>query len=415
MRPWERKVATFGIVAVVCIVIAIVLGGNLFETVSKGTYQVKQAAVSGTMSAKMTPGFWIQMFGDIQVWPKADTFFFTHDKSEGGKLDQSIEVRFNDGSICNISGTMRIQTPTSEDQAVGLVTNESYRSFEDLKAKLILPVTRNALRLTANLMSARESYQERRADFTFWAWDQIQNGMYETEEYVKEVTDPLTKEVSYKTLKRIKKDKDGNFIRQRNPMEGLGLTLANFEIKSFEYHDKVKQQIAAQQDALMAVATALANAKKAEQEEITAEAEGRRLVTTAQYETEQTKIKAVVDAQQKKEVAVLAAEAIKATAELERDAAVFFKEEQTLRGEGEAARRRLVMQADGALDRKLIAYEKVMGKFAEEFGKQKWVPEVSFGSNGDTGGNAATDLINLLNVQALKSLGLDVGVPGSAN
>jgi regulator of protease activity HflC (stomatin/prohibitin superfamily) len=279
-----------------------------------------------------------------------------------------------------------------------------------MEAKLMLPVVRNALRLTANLMSARESYQERRADFTFWAWDQIQNGMYETEEYVKEVTDPITKEVAYKTLKRIKKDKDGNVLRQNNPIEGLGLQLANFEIKSFEYHEKVKAQIAAQQDALMAVATAAANAKKAEQEEITAEAEGRRLVTTAQYEKEQEKVKVVLDAQQRKEVAILAAEATKATAELDRDAARFFKEEQILRGEGEAERRKLVMEADGALELKLKTHQAVMFKFAEEFGKQKWVPQVSFGSSGNTGGNEATNLINLLTMQSLNSLGLDVGV-----
>jgi regulator of protease activity HflC (stomatin/prohibitin superfamily) len=410
MSSWERRLISVGVVAAICIALAVVLGGNLFETVGKGTYQVKQAAISGTMSAKMTPGFWMQMFGDIQTWPKADTFFFTHDKTEGQGMDQSIEVRFNDGSICNISGTMRIQMPTTEDQAIALVTGEGYTSFSDMEAKLMLPVVRNALRLTANLMSARESYQERRADFTFWAWDQIQNGMYETEEYVKEVTDPITKEVAYKTLKRIKKDKDGNVLRQNNPIEGLGLQLANFEIKSFEYHEKVKAQIAAQQDALMAVATAAANAKKAEQEEITAEAEGRRLVTTAQYEKEQEKVKVVLDAQQRKEVAILAAEATKATAELDRDAARFFKEEQILRGEGEAERRKLVMEADGALELKLKTHQAVMFKFAEEFGKQKWVPQVSFGSSGNTGGNEATNLINLLTMQSLNSLGLDVGV-----
>lgn len=397
---------------VVIILVAVIIGGNMFETVAKGTYQVKQAAVTGTMSAKMEPGLWLQLFGDIGVWPKAETFFFTHDVSEGADVDQSIEVRFNDGSICNISGTMRVHLPTSESQAVNLVTSEGFRNFADLEAKLIKPVVRNALRLTANLMSARESYQERRADFTFWGWDQIQNGMYETEEYEKEVIDPISGDKTTKTLKRIKKDADGNRVRQNNPMSGLGITLANFEIKSFEYHEKVREQIAAQQDALMAVATAAANAKKAEQEEMTAEAVGRKLVTTAQYEKEQEKIKAVVAAEQQKEVAILAAEANKATAELERDAAAFYKEEQILRGEGEGERRRLVMAADGALDRKLQTYEIVMSRFATEFGKQKWVPEVSFGAQTE-GGTAATDLIQLLKVQALKDLGLNIGVPAN--
>ena len=43
------------------------ISAYLFETVEKGTYQVKQAAVSGSMSAKMTPGLWIQMFGPTHI------------------------------------------------------------------------------------------------------------------------------------------------------------------------------------------------------------------------------------------------------------------------------------------------------------------------------------------------------------
>lgn len=431
MGSWERRIVTMSIIGILVAIIAIVGGNNLFETVEKGTYQIKQAAVSGQMSAKMDPGLWVQLFGDIQTWPKAETFFFTKDVAEGAATDQSIEVRFNDGSLCDISGTMRIQLPTSEVQAINLVTAYGYKSYRDLEARLILPVTRNALRLTANLMSARESYQERRADFTYWAWDQIQNGMYETEEYNTEIADPITGEKTVRTLKRIKVGPDGAPIRQSNPLDGLGITLSNFEIKAFEYADKVKEQIATQQDALMAVATAAARAKKAEQERRTAEAEGQRQVMMAKYEKEQDKIRAVVDAEQKKQVAIVKAEGFRETAKLAKEqkiieaeasreqakiakeAAEFYKQEQILRGEGEAKRRQLVMQADGALDAKLEAYKFVMANFAKEFGKQKWVPEVSFGPT-TANGSAATSLIDLLQLQALQSLGLDVRVNGAS-
>ncbi len=139
MSAWEKRITGMAICGVVILIVAIIVGGNMFETVAKGTYQVKQAAVTGTMSAKMDPGIWLQLFGDIGVWPKAETFFFTHDTTEGTKVDQSIEVRFNDGSICNISGTMRVHLPTSEQQAVNLVTSEGFRNFHDLEAKLIKP------------------------------------------------------------------------------------------------------------------------------------------------------------------------------------------------------------------------------------------------------------------------------------
>ncbi len=407
----RRQQVTLVVVGLI-IVLAVFLGGNLIETVRKGTYQIKQAAVTGTMSAKMEPGLWMQLFGDIQVWPKAETFYFTADHDEGAARDQSIEVRFNDGSLCHISGTTRILLPVSGQDAINLVVREGYRSYRDLEQKLILPVIRNSLRLTANLMSARESYSEERADFIFWAWDQIQNGLYKTMEETRKVQDPVSGGMVTRTFKIIKRDTEGNPIYQRNPLQGLGLRLANFEIKEFRYADKVKRQIGAQQEALMAVATARANAQRAEQDALTMEAQGKAKVMEAKYEKEQEKIKAVVEAQEHKEVAITQAQKELEVARLQKDAAELQKAREILIGEGEAARKRLVMQADGALAQKLDTYESVMHKFAEEFAKQKWVPEVTMGSNHNgASGNEAANLINLLTAQTLQELGLEMQIP----
>ena len=63
----NKKTISIAIIAVIAIV-GLLCSAYLFETVEKGTYQVKQAAVTGNMSAKMTPGLWFQMFGDIEPW-----------------------------------------------------------------------------------------------------------------------------------------------------------------------------------------------------------------------------------------------------------------------------------------------------------------------------------------------------------
>lgn len=393
-------------ILIICIIFSLAFGTKIVETNKKGHYQVKQAAITGTMTARMKPGTYLQNFGDIQTWPFAETFYFTADSSEGSSIDQSIRVRFNDGSESNISGTLRIQLPPGESQAIALVTDKSYKSFNDLEHKLILPVVRNALRTTANLMSARESYSEKRTDFTFYAWDQIQNGLYKTKEEVKKVKDPISGELVTKTYKVINTDKEGNIIREKNPLEGLGITLANFEIKDFVYTEKVNEQIKTQQEAIMAVATAKAEATKAEQDKLKIEAEGKAMVATARYEKEQEKIKAVVTAEQKKEVA-----------KLDMEAASFYKQSQILKGEGEAARKKKVMLADGALDKKLKAYVEVQRIYAQEFGKQKWVPEVMLGGTGGqaTGASNVATMMDVLTLKALKDLNLDMKVPKGGN
>ena len=152
---------------------------------------------------------WLRLFSDIKTWPKAQTFFFTKDEEGGESADNSIEVRFNDGSLCDVSGTMRIILPSSEPQAIELVSKFGYMDYKDLEQKLVLPVVRNALRLTANLMSARESYSEQRADFVFWTWDQVQNGLYETEEETRKVVDLVSGQEGNENLQDHQKERWG--------------------------------------------------------------------------------------------------------------------------------------------------------------------------------------------------------------
>jgi hypothetical protein len=73
------------IIGAILLVVGWLCFDNLVETVDKGTYHIKQAAVVGTLSAKMKPGMYAQMFGDITVWPVAETFFFTADSDEGAR------------------------------------------------------------------------------------------------------------------------------------------------------------------------------------------------------------------------------------------------------------------------------------------------------------------------------------------
>jgi regulator of protease activity HflC (stomatin/prohibitin superfamily) len=420
------KMVTLGFLAI-ALVLTLIMSGQMVETVDKGTYQIKQAAISGSMSAKMTPGIWGQYFGDIDVWPKAETWFFTSEKdtADDSDVDSSIEVRFNDGSICNLSGTLRIVMPLSEGQAIALVTERSHKTYIDLQEKLIKPTVRNVLRSTANLMTARESYSERRLDFISMARDQIKHGVYKTREEAKQVEDLTTGEKIWKNVKVIRTDQEtGKIMYETNPLRDSGIDLANFEIKQFRYEQKVNVQIAEQQAARMAVETAKANAQKAKQLEQQTVAEGQQLVALAKYEEEQSKIRAVViarknkevqelDANRDKTVAVIAGEKRKAVAQLDKDAAALKKDELILLGQGQAEQKKLVLAADGALSQKLEAYKAVNRYYADAISAYKgnWVPTTVLGGSGQANGaNGAQTLINLLTVKTAKDLSLDMGI-----
>jgi hypothetical protein len=194
-----------------------------------------------------------------------------------------------------------------------------------------------------------------------------------------------------------------------------GMTLENFEIKIFEYSEKVKQQIATQQEALMDVATARAKSKKAEQEKIRAKAEGEQKVMTAKYVKEQEKVKAVVKAQQDKEVAELHAEKQKNVAELDSKAAAFEKKANILRGEGEGARKRAVLSADGALQQKLNAWVEAQKFWADAYSQRK-VPSMYFAGGGKDGGpdKQSLNMETMMSVWLAKSINLDMTVKKGA-
>ena len=95
---------------------------------------------------------------------------------------------------------------------------------------------------------------------------------------------------------------------------------------------------------------------------------------------------------------------------LAKDAAAFTKQKDILLGEGEAARKRLVMQADGALKQKLDAYVKVQGLYAAEIGTQRWVPNVVIGATGSSTGGGAQTLIDMFTAKAAQDLSLDLSM-----
>lgn len=396
-----KKQITYGIL-ILSLVISLAFGSKIVETVEKGTYQIKQAAVTGKMSAHMTPGMYGQFFGDIQVWPVSDTFTFT-------TSNHPMPIRFNDGSQSRAEGSVRVFMPRDGEQAIELITRLGFKSPEAIQEQLVYPHLGRVLRLTSNLMSAKESFNEKRADFDAMAFDQLLYGVYKTQTKVKKEEDLVTGKKRTKEYKVILRDKEGNAQREKNPIAGTGITFGAFRITSIKYSDAVKKQIEEQRKAVMEVETAIANSKRAEQDAKTIKMQGIAKVTEAQYEKEQEKIRAVVDAQKEKEVAELMAQKNLEVAKLEKLAAAETKQQLILLGDGEAYRKNKVFEADGALAQKLETYENVSEMYAGamENYQGNWVPHIQMGANQSGDGNQGNTLIELLTTKTALDLGLD--------
>ena len=395
----KRNMALF--IFVPLFLVLMILSGKIFETNTAGWFAIKQAAGTGTMTAFVKPGMFLQGFGDVFKYKAADIIYFSKHDSEGTGEDESIQVRFNDGATAHVTGNVRIELPSDPQKLIEI--HSKFRSYDSLIRDTVKQIVSESVILTSALMSAEESYTTKRAEFSQMAFDQVRDGIYLTEADTIDVKDPKTGEVTKKPIVDIQRDKDGNIERKPSVLAQYGIRISQFVIKDIDYEEGVDNQIRSKQDALMTIVSSKAEAEKAQQQRITAEEEGKMNVAKAKYEKEVEKVQAVTQAEKELDVA-----------RLDKQKAEYEKQAKILAAEGEGEYRRKIMVADGALQQKLNAYVETQKAWAEAMSKMETpiVPGVMMGGNAG-GGNAAINLMELMAVKAAKDLNLSLKAKGS--
>lgn len=375
---------------------------------------------TGALFVKFTPGIYFKGFGSTEIY--ADVITYDFDKAgSAGKTGESslkatgVAVRYQDGGTGAVFGKARFALPNDVETMIRL--HKDFRNKTAVAEKLIRTVAEESMNLTAGLMTSEEAYAEKRGIFTQWAEQQVASGKFFTE--LKSIVEKqeATNEHLTRNIPVIKYGADGLPIQHASDFKMYGIKVNGFQITDWDFEKKTLDQISRKREATMGIITAKADAERARQEALTAEEQGKKNVVVDRYAKEQEKIQAVVDAEKDKEVAVtqamkavLVAEQQKLEAEQKRLAAIAYKQEQILRGEGDAEYKRLVMSADGALAAKLDAWKTVHIRYAQAIEKQKWVPEIQMGGSGQPAGSAANDLIEMLKAQTARELKLDMSI-----
>jgi len=362
---------------------------KLFENVNADEIIVIQNPISGTLNWYTSAGIKWQGFGSVTRYNKLKTYDF------------KIPVRFNDGGHGTIIGSINYELPFDKEHLTQLHTK--YGSQEAIQKQLVETVTNKCVYMTGPLMSSSESYSEKRTSLIRYIEDQITSGVYRTSQKEVRAVDQMTGQEKTVTVVEILMEGGLPQRQEEAVLTTYGIKTSNFSVTQLPYDETVEKQIQQQQQAKMNVQTAIAEAKQAEQKAITVAKEGEANAARSKWEQEVIKAKLVVEAQQKLEVATLQAKAAEQT-----------KRENILLGEGEAERKKLVMNANGALEEKLAVYKEVnqMWATAVQGYQGNWVSQIQMGNDGGKTGSMANDLVNLLTAKTAKELSLDMTVPG---
>lgn len=398
----------FGLV-VLAMLFLVVVSFSTLDRNDAGYYTVVQS-VSGKMYVKASPGYYFKWFGRTTKYRIADTLYFSKWSDESKKReDASIDARFTDGGLGYISVNVRYRLPAEPEKI--LLIHETFGSDQGFKLAAIEQLTMQAVQTTASMMTAEDSYRNRRPQFISMIMDQIINGLYETQTATTRVDGETV------TIQEILKGSDGATLRKPRDLNDYGVTISQVNVTDIDYEASVVAQIGRKRESSMEAELAKVEAEKARQANIQAEEEGKRNVTIAKYKEEENKVKEITIAEKEKEVAEMAAQRELAVAEVEKqraqievETADLIKQAIIARAEGEAEAKRLVLEADGALEQKLETITAINRVWAEAYTKQRPTPDVVIGGGAEMSGTSAQTFMDLMIIKALKDLSLDLEI-----
>ena len=384
----------------VVVLAALISGPMLFENLDASDIMVVQSPIAGDLTVHVDPGWKWQGFGTVTVYPRRKEYKFTPEK----ETPDGLSVRFYDGGHATLFGSVSWQMPLSPKDILQI--HKEFRSVSGVESQAIRRSMETAVYFSGPTMSSLESAAGRRTELLSIINDQMLEGVYKTVAKTVEITDPAGGKRQVTATQIVMDDKGQPIRAQESYVKAFGIRMLPLTVSQMKYDAAVEKQITDQQQATNAVQVAIANAKRAVQDTITTEEQGKAAAAKAKWEQEVENAKTVASAQAK---VVIADAAVKE--------AEAFKKSEILRGEGEAKRKQLVMEADGQLDKKLEAIVKINGMYADAISKAQpgaWAPAVQMGAGGKDGGSRATDLVDLMTAKTAKELGVDLGVKAGA-
>ena len=391
----------------------------------------------GTQNAVLEPGFHPRFFGEAIPFKKYLTVSFGGDTNQFSGASPLQQIRFHDSVTANMRMTARFQLPENTEQFLPMAI--AYRSQENLINSSLIPIMQEAMRNSGRMFSAQEYIGGKGGDFENAVLDQIRNGIYlldideeRTSHGAQSITEPdsrtIQQDQTVRVMVRIRRNQAGQEMRkdfQDHPLKKFGILLVQANVQDVDPDPAFKDKLKEQREAAAQVAIERQNARKEEERKKRIIAQGEAEKAEKKIELEKQQIERVIagetkakEAEQDQVKKVTEATTRKREAEIEYErkqieletARLEAQRIQTL-AQAEADRRRLLMEADNALEKRLEAYVAVSQAYADAIRDKRLVPEVVVSGEKGEGQSNATDLIALLMAKTARDLAVAVREP----
>lgn len=400
----NKKLIIYGICAIVVLVVFSII--NPFSWNEAG-YRTVVTQASGHQFVRYEAGmFYSGFFSKETEWPNQISVSYKDSIPSFEIEDNIIEignvsVRFNDATTAKTSGITQYILPVSETEMIEM--HNAHKTPESLVKRRLASYTQECLQSSAQLMSSEMHYGGGRAQMAQDYLDQLKMGAFLLHIEETNVYDSIEKSNKKTYIVKVQKDKNGEPKRKFSSIKEYGITVADAQITDVDYELMVDQMLAKKIDAATKSSISKQELMTAQQQKLTAEAQGEKKLVEIEYQQRQEQTKLVVAAQTK--VAVAKEDLLQQEIQLQASR----KEAEKIKtlADANAYEKQRLIQADGALTQKLDAYIEVQKYWADAFGSYTG-NIVPMYQTGGSGGNGAFNFMELMGAKAAKDLTLDL-------
>jgi regulator of protease activity HflC (stomatin/prohibitin superfamily) len=417
---------------------ALVLVGtfNSVFVYNEAGYQTHIRTITGEEKVITDVGYATKWFGKATPWKQAQTLQFSivGPNETSREVDDGVGVdNYKVVFLGNVDGVVeastRVRMPVGEQF---LQIAREYRTPENFLQLAVVPAVKETLQTTASLMTADDFFAGGRSEFGNNFDDQLRNGQYavkrkevqkavvqERQEGDKTVSgagnDGEQKRTEFITEKEV--DNKGQEIRKAQQFVSLGAQVVEARITNIIPNEQFRGRMVKVQTAQADLAVARADRLKEEEAKLLAIAKGQREVEQKRQETLRMQVEQTTNAETSKLLALTEASQAEESAKISKrtalellDKAKTDAQAKKTSADAEAYALRVVLEADGALDKKLATMERMSHYMSEAIAR---APVSQFSMGGGGSGSRASqveDFMGLMNAQNMKTLSLDMNI-----
>jgi hypothetical protein len=350
--------------------------------------------MSGNQFVQYQPGIYYSgFFCKTTEWPNQISVSYQDTTTDMEMKDGTIEIgkikiRFGgDATTADVSGIVQYILPSDETEMITM--HNAHRTPQSLVTKRLAPYTKECLQSSAQLMSSEMHYSGGRATMSQDFGEQLRGGVYLLKTNELMVYDSLEKENKRLYETKIQTDKNGNPVRKISSIKEYGITVADANITDVDYETRVDNMLGKKIDASTKASIAKQELITAQQQGLTAKAQGEKTLIETEYKQKVEQTKLVVAAQTQVQVA-----------ELETKAAQLQAQKTKTQADAESYKNAKLVAAG------LTPQERAQFEMDTKIGVAKALSEVTLPStyiNGNTsGGNNNSMLESILGVKLLE-------------